>query len=258
MLLDDRLDLGAVDDEETASARYRDEYLWLARDHRFSEELQTRASVVITSAERDRRGTMLRPGIAAGSLDETRGFHGIEFSNDWTLKRGNHSAYSFGMEFAATASDYKYTRHSDFAPEVAAAFGRPTSEDVQFRGSPQVSSFALYAANRRKWARFEAELGLRLDAQQYEVGGGATQVSPRLNVRYDLSDRLRLYGSAGRFTQQQHVEEWRVEEGQQLPDAAQVSIHSVLGIEFDPVVDQPYRTRGVQQTLDDGGAVFRQ
>ena len=95
-------------------------------------------------------------------------------------------------------------------------------------------TLALYAANRRKWSHFEAELGLRLDAQHYNVDGNHTQVSPRLNLRYDIDDDLRLYASAGRFTQAQHVEEWRVEEAQQQPDSAQVSIHSILGLEYDP------------------------
>src|SRR5689334_7877836 len=48
-----------------------------------------------------------------------------------------------------------------------------------------------------------------------------------------MSRELRLYASVGRFTQAQHVEEWRVEEAQRLPDAAQVSVHSILGLERD-------------------------
>ena len=60
-----------------------------------------------------------------------------------------------------------------------------------------------------------------------------TQVSPRLNLRYDFADEWRLYGSVGRFTQAQHVEEWRVEEAQQTPDSAQVSIHTIVGLEYD-------------------------
>ena len=100
---------------------------------------------------------------------------------------------------------------------------------------PEIVTYALYAANRRKWQHFEAELGIRLDAQHYEGGDDSnhTQVSPRLNLRYDFADEWRLYGSIGRFTQAQHVEEWRVEEAQQTPDSAQVSIHSIVGLEYD-------------------------
>ena len=233
LVLDDRLELGTLEDAEQATARYRDEYVWLARDHRFSDSLSMRASVVATSADRDREGVLLRPGITTGDLEETRKFNGVELSNDWTFIDNDRSSYTFGGTFAYTRADYRYVRHSEFSPEIAAAFGRGLTEDVQMLVSPKVMSFSLYGANRRKWSDFEAELGLRVDAQHYEIYGSHTQVSPRLNLRYDFDDQWRLYGSAGRFTQAQHVEEWRVEEAQQSPDSAQVSVHTILGLEHD-------------------------
>jgi len=235
LLLDDRLELGSTDDDERATARYRDEYVWLARDHRFDNSLHTRASLVITSAERGRVGTLTNPGVAMGALDETRSFNGFDFVNDWTYRRSEKSSYTFGAELGATRADYRYTRHSEFSPEIAAAFSRGLVEDLDYAVRPEIVTYALYAANRRKWQHFEAELGLRLDAQHY-IGGddsNHTQVSPRLNLRYDFANEWRLYGSIGRFTQAQHVEEWRVEEAQQTPDSAQVSIHSIVGLEYD-------------------------
>jgi outer membrane receptor protein involved in Fe transport len=235
LLLDDRLELGTEDDEEQATARYRDEYVWLARDHRFNDAWHTRASLVITSAERGREGTLTNPGVAMGALDETRSFNGFDISNDWTYRRSDRSTYTFGAELGGTRADYRYMRHSEFSPEVAAAFSRGLVEDIDYAVRPEIVTYALYAANRRKWKHFEAELGLRLDAQHY-IGGddsNHTQVSPRLNLRYDLANDWRLYGSIGRFTQAQHVEEWRVEEAQQTPDSAQVSIHSIVGLEYD-------------------------
>jgi hypothetical protein len=65
----------------------------------------------------------------------------------------------------------------------------------------------LHAAERRRWKSFDAELGLRLDGEHYNLGGDHTQISPRLNLRYDFSDKLRVYTSVGRFSQAQHVEE---------------------------------------------------
>jgi outer membrane receptor protein involved in Fe transport len=235
LLLDDRLALGSAGDEEIALARYRDEYVWLARDHKFGDSLRMRTSAVVTSAERGREGTMLRPGVGSGALDETRNFDGVEIASDWTFERSDTSIYTFGAGLAATRADYRYSRHSEFTPEIAAAFGRGLSEELQLRATPEVVTYAMYAANRRKWSRFEAELGLRLDGQHYEGAneGNHTQVSPRLNLRYDFADRWRLYGSVGRFSQAQHVEEWRVEEAQQSPDSAQVSIHSIVGLEYD-------------------------
>jgi outer membrane receptor protein involved in Fe transport len=240
LLLDDRLELGSVGDEEIAIAQYRDEYLWLALDHKFSESLSMRSSLVATSAERDRQGTLLRPGVASGALDEARSFNGLDLSNDWTYRHGEHSSYTFGGAVGATNAAHHYSRVSQFSPEVAAAFARPASDALEYSVRPEVATLALYAANRRKWSDFEAEVGLRFDAQRYERDGNHSQISPRINLRYDLREDLRLYASAGRFTQAQHVEEWRVEEAQLRPDAAQASIHSILGLEYE---------------FDDGGRV---
>jgi outer membrane receptor protein involved in Fe transport len=233
LLLDDRLELGKAGDEEIATARYRDEYFWLARDHRFGDALRTRGSVVVTSASRGREGTLSRPGVASGALDETRRFDGVDFSNDWTYRASDRSSYTFGVALGATEAEYRYSRVSEFSPDVAAAFGRALNEELEYRVRPRVVNGSVYAANRREWSAFEAEFGLRIDAQRYERDGFHTQISPRLNLRYDLRPDLRLYASAGRFTQEEHVEEWRVEEAQQHPDAAQVSLHSILGVEYD-------------------------
>ena len=233
LILDDRLTLGVEDDEEKATARYRDEYLWLAREHEFSPALRTRANVVVTSAERTRAGTQLRPGISSGELDAEEGFDGLEFSNDWTFEQNPRSHFEFGFGFASTHAQYRYSRHSAFAADIAAVFDRAVVEDLVAAVNPHVTTYSLYAANRRKWANFEAELGLRADGQHFEGTGNRLQVSPRLNMRYDLSDRLRLYASAGKFTQAQHVEEWRIEQNQQAPDPSLSSVHSILGVSYE-------------------------
>lgn len=233
LLLDDRLDLGGEDDEESAQARYREEYFWLARDHRFENSLDSRTSLVVTSAERERDGTLQRPGVATGELAEKRSFNGVEFSSDWRWSRDSSSEFAFGGAVAATRAAYHYVRQSAFSPEIAQIFGRATVEDLELRARPEVTTYSLYAAHRRRWASFEAELGVRADAQHYDRFGNHTQISPRLNLRYDVSGATRLYASAGRFTQAQHVEEWRVEEAQQTPDAAQVSVHAIVGLEHD-------------------------
>jgi hypothetical protein len=230
LLLDDELDLGAADDDEVAHARYRDEYLWLARDHRFGAALTTRLSAVLTTAERERDGTVNAPDVAVGSLHETQEFDRFELTNAWSYEASGHSSYSFGAELALTHADYQYRREVTFSPEVAVAFDRDDLDALQASIRPEAITYAVYAANRRAWADLEAEFGVRVDAQDFAGLGQHTQVSPRVNLRYDLTGRTSLYASAGRFTQAQHIEEWRVEEGQTRADPAQSSTHTVLGL----------------------------
>ena len=116
---------------------------------------------------------------------------------------------------------------------MAAAFGRTAIDDLEYLAAPKVGTAALYAAQRQRWAKLDAEWGLRLDVQDYDSHGTRVQWSPRLNLRYELSERFRFYASAGRFTQAQQVDEWRAEEAQATPDPAQRAWHSVLGLEYE-------------------------
>jgi len=234
LLLDDQLELGTPTDDETSDARYRDEYLWLARDHEFGPGLRTRFTAVLTASERARVSQLDQPGVATGALDDHSEFGRVELGNSWIWEQRPDLTWTFGAEASMADSDFRYTRVAEYDPVVAAAFGRSTQNDLQFAAEPRVFTYALHAAGRRQWRSFEAELGLRLDGQHYNLGGDHTQISPRLNLRYDVSDRLRLYTSIGRFTQAQQAEEWRVEEAQGSADPAQVSIHTIFGVTFEP------------------------
>ncbi len=78
------------------------------------------------------------------------------------------------------------------------------------------------------------ELGLRWDYQRFDPDNSHQQLSPRLNLRFDANERWRLHGAAGRFTQAQRVEEWRVEAAQARPDPTIDSWHAVLGVDYLP------------------------
>ncbi len=175
------------------------------------------------------------PGVALGSLSEAQEFDRFELANAWSFAENPRSSYVFGAELSVSHSDYQYLRDVTFAPEIAAAFNRDAVDRLQTSIRPTAITYAVYAANRRRWRDFEAEIGLRVDAQDFGDRGQHAQLSPRLNLRYDWTSATSIYASAGRFTQAQHIEEWRVEEGQTQPDPAQSSSHSVLGLTHQTV-----------------------
>ena len=158
-----------------------------------------------------------------------------------------------------TRADYRYARHSGvFARSRRGLRARAD------RGPPDVgeaegrNAFAVRREPAQVVAISRRSLAFGSMPSTTTIYGNHTQVSPRLNLRYDFDDQWRLYGSAGRFTQAQHVEEWRVEEAQQAPDSAQVSIHTILGLEHDTAGGMRLGHRGVHQALDHQCAVFRQ
>jgi hypothetical protein len=230
LLLDDRIELGALGDAESATARYRDEYFWLSHEHVLGASWQSRTSLAMTSAERTRTGNLRRPRLVTGQLGEARSFNRIELTSDWTYQPGDRSSASLGAAAATNRSEFSYTRSVSFAPAIASAFGRSAIDNVNATGAPQAVTYAAYGSLRHRWSRVEGELGLRLDGETYHAGPSQVQWSPRLNLRLDVSEHWRAYASIGRFTQAQRVEEWRAEEGQQLADPAQSALHSIVGV----------------------------
>lgn len=233
LLLDDRIELGLLGDEATATARYRDEYAWLVFQYRANNHWHSRTTVAVASSERTRDGIVQRPSISSGTLSESRSYHKTELSSDWTYEPGTATSAALGAAVATTDSEYRYTRQLLLAPAIVAAFGRPASDNLSGSGSPHARAYSAYGSVRHRWPSIEAEFGLRIDGQDYRNDASQKQWSPRVNVRYDLNHRWHAYGSIGRFTQAQAVEEWRTEELQQVADPAQNALHSVVGLAYD-------------------------
>ena len=229
LLLDDRIEIGTAGEEEAARARYRDEYGWLTFRHRFGVPWQSRTTLAVAAAERLRDGLVQRPSVSTGQVAESRDYNKIELTSDWTYEPGTGTGAALGTAIATTEAEYSYQRQLELDPGMATAFGKPVSGDLAGSGQPSATTFSAYGSLRRSWSRAEAELGVRLDGQAYAGDQTHLQWSPRANLRYDLNDRWRVYGSLGRFTQAQAVEEWRTEELQQRADPVQAALHAVAG-----------------------------
>jgi hypothetical protein len=234
LVLNDRVRLGSADDEEIADARYRDGYLWFAWDRSLGESWTFRSALVRTDARRSREGLLNRPGIASAQLREAQQFDSTELISDWNYQISSRDRLNLGFSLASARANYDYSRQASFSTALASAFSRAASDDLALAIAPRSRTAALYAAQRWQRRRWETELGMRWDYQHFEPGASHHQLSPRVNIRFDVNERWRLHASAGRFTQAQRVEEWRVEAAQTQPDATINSWHAVLGADFQP------------------------
>jgi outer membrane receptor protein involved in Fe transport len=237
LLLDDKIQLTRDNRNEVASARYREEYGWLAYDRDFTERVHARTVLAATHLESVRSGNLNIDPIASGSLDESRDTYSVELRSHWNLELKPHLGLNYGLEVALAHADLEYDRTELFSAPIAASFARPIDNSLSFRTEPKSSSYALYSALRHRWSSIETELGLRLDVQDYQDFETRGQVSPRFNVRYDLSSRLRAYGSWGRFTQAQRIDELRVEEAQAATNRPELAVHAILGLAYEPSAD---------------------
>lgn len=234
LVLNDRVRLGSTDDEEVAEARYRDGYLWLAWDRGYGDRWASRTALVRTDARRSRAGQLNRPGIASAQLQEAQRLDSTELISDWTYEFSSRDRLNLGFSLSNARAHYDYDRQARFSPVLAAEFSRAAVDDLTLNIGPRSRTAALYAAHRWQRQRWETELGLRWDYQQFSPGASHHQLSPRANIRFDVDERWRVHASAGRFTQAQRVEEWRVEAGQTQPDPTIHSWHAVLGVDFQP------------------------
>ena len=233
LLLDDEIALTTRSLDEHADATYRDEYGWVAFETFPSEQWRSRTVLSGTWADRNRTGTLDAPGLANEQLNEEREFSSLEFQSLLTYEPRRGRSWNLSVEASRATADLLYARTGSFAPTAAALFDRPIDNTLVGLESPRVSAFAASLSHTRKWSSFEAELGLRWDAQNYRGENLQSQWSPRLNVRYDVSPALRAYASWGRFSQAQRVDEWRTEDAQARPDSPAIATHTILGVAYN-------------------------
>jgi len=116
---------------------------------------------------------------------------------------------------------------------LAASLNRMADVSVEDVQSPRSTTFGLYASVRQRWRKLEAELGTRLDHQDYRGFASHSQQSPRINLRFDPTPVWHVYGSWGHFRQAQRVGEWRAEQPQTNPDPATHVVGVITGVAHD-------------------------
>ena len=247
LLLRDKITFGSGDPDEAANGGSRDFSGWLRWEWAPTDALKSHTSVAAADTERNNTGTLWLPGLAQGSLRTERSFSNIALRSDWTYASAA-ALWNFGGEFNYENADLMFVRQETLGAAIAASFTRPLNPSLSSELSPHAATLGLYSSAHRRWQAFEAEFGVRLDAQDYLGYGVRRQGSPRLNLRYDLAEHWHAYGSWGQFTQAQRIDEYRTEAGQTAPDSANRVQHSSVGITHDGADDR-LETRGIQASL---------
>lgn len=231
IMLDDKITLSSDGTQDLATDRSRDLDTWLAWDWSPTNSIASHTSVALGNTERNSSGSLNLPGLAAGSLIAERSFSNRGLKSEWSYAPSSALEWDFGGEFSREDAELEFQRHETFTTPIVLGFGQPSVASVNSNLAPRASIWGLYAAARTNWQALGAEFGLRLDGQNYQGFGVRSQLSPRANFRYDLTDTWHSYASLGEFTQAQRVDEYRSEENQTVPDPASRVIHLLGGIE---------------------------
>jgi hypothetical protein len=234
LLLDDEVSSSADDPStEQAVAHDRDMYGWLAAEWSPSGSVHSRSSLAVANSERTLVGNLNLRGAATGSLDERREITTVDLRTDWTYVQTESLMWDVGAETTFETTDLNFARTESLDSALAASLERPADVTLANAQSPSSIVLGTYASLRRHWRRVEVEVGLRADYQDYRGLGTHSQLSPRVNLRFDPTLDWHLYGSWGHFRQAQRVDEWRSENGQTLPDPATHVVELIGGVAHD-------------------------
>jgi len=217
---------------ESATADYRNSYLWATLEHDFSPFVDASMIVSYTDVGSDRTGEVNAPGQRVGTVDDERHYDvlGLKLDAGYRTSRWLHR---FGLEVRSLSADYDYSSTVTFA--AGYPFPQSPAESTERTAAPEPSGehVAAYVTSRvRVTDRLAAEFGLRWDEQTYGVDGD-DQWGPRVNLVYEAGAATRVRASWGRYQQFQGINELQVEDGVDEFQPAQKGDHAILGLEHD-------------------------
>ena len=219
--------------QETESSKVGDNsaYIWGTAEHRWSEQLSGKALLSYTNIDNDRDGTVEEPGMRSGFVHDHRSFSATHLKLE--LQQGDDDLlFRYGLDLGLLSAHYSYTSSLDVSAGEPFPDSPPSLTVRESNLQPDGSQQGAFVSGRWRMSdRLTAELGMRWDNQTWDHVDGGTQLSPRVNLRYDPDSRTQLRASWGRFYQAQGINELQVEDGIEHFFAAQRADHLILSAE---------------------------
>jgi hypothetical protein len=197
--LNDDLQLYTPAKSEQTSARYRDSYLWLRYDEGWSDRLSSHVLVSHAELTSDREATVNHSLISNGTLSRIRSTTINSVQMAWTFALNAITAFDWGIR-----ADHGHTRsavaaQAVFLEPLATTFAVPGPLVQQVASEVQADIYSAYCSALLHVDAWTGELGLRWD--EYGHLDQAKVVSPRLNLRYALTEHSSVHLSADRYVQ---------------------------------------------------------
>jgi outer membrane cobalamin receptor len=239
----DDADVTNAQETESASANYRNTYVWATLEHDFTPALSARAIASYTYVASERTGEIDEAGIRTGTADDERHFDVLGLLASATY-RSERWVARVGAEARSLDASYDYASVVRFEPDYPfpGAPGRVTVNELD--PEPSGAHYAAWASVRMQLADpLTAEAGLRWDDETYGPRGG-NLVTPRVNLVFDAGPQTLLRASWGRFQQAQGIHELQVEDGLDRFFRPQYAYHYILGVEQRLTHDFTLRVEG--------------
>ena len=205
-------------------------YAWVTLDYEPNDVLSSRTVLSFGSVDNDESGYQRDgpPENVERSYQRDVEVGGLQ--SDLTLHVSDSQLWMFGARYRTLDASYDYVidslRQSDFLNG-----GMPFVLQRDIDTSVDGDEIGVYARYRfRPSARQTWELGLRWDQQNYTNTDDDSQISPRVNALFQVSDRTNLRLGWGHYYQPQGIHELQVQDGIETFFPAEKAEHRVIGI----------------------------
>ncbi len=238
----DSLSLDELDDGDRTEAQtsYGNTYLWATHQGFVGADIFVDSVLSAGNIDRDRVIELDEAdGIDFFLVRDVRDARVYTLRQDWNLQISDRQYLKSGFEVRSYDSDYDYTNRAHLPDPIDDPRFLPGDRQTDFNDNFSGSQYTLYAADRiRLHSRLTTEIGLRWDRQTLT---DQNEVSPRINLVYDLKGGGVLRAGWGHFFQSQRPHELQVEFGETSYQRAQRAEHWIVGYETD--VGKGYRLR---------------
>ena len=209
-------------ERDTIDSEYQNSYLWLNHQGALGDSMFVHTVLSAGRIDDDRSATEEGFGATA-AIRDLREMDIFGLRQDWNAQISDRHYLKWGVEARSYDVSYDYT--NDFAFDgVLGSQGL-----TRFVDSFSAESYAAYLADRfRIGDSLVLEVGARYDRQTL---ADEDQLSPRLNLVYDLGRAGALRASWGRYYQSQRPNELQVEDGETSFFPAERADAVVLGWE---------------------------
>jgi outer membrane cobalamin receptor len=224
LLFGDEMNINNTARTETSQSIYANSYVWLKSENRLGSNLAATSLLGVSAIKNDRKGSVNKPGLVTGELDDSREFRVYHMNQDMTFSPEEQWLLTFGWGCRYLQAEYRYRASQNIAVEFVGVsnLNRPAQANVSVDETGH--QLALYSSFKGSFAkRITTEVGVRYDAQHYEHTTHEYQISPRLNMRYQLAPTTDVRFGWGLFSQAEGIHELKIGDGRvdfQVPQEA--------------------------------------
>ena len=205
------------------------EYFWLTLENDWTDVLDSKTTLAYQNHEQFRIAEDFDGTFAEGILQDGRSSNLTSIRSNWRWAFGEHQMLKWGLEYSTQEASYDYNL-TGFNTGVLGGDPRIefTRQVNRFIDGEEYSAYLAYRF--QPLVPVTMELGLRWDKQTYTDLADDDQVSPRVNLLYQINNQTKLRLAWGHFYQAQRIQELQIEDGVENFLPAQRAEHRIIGL----------------------------